>query len=262
MLRTGFSLRVITASAAVTLLLSSCGFSPLSHHISVGEEPFLIFVGEGIDQHTDLFAVAAGGGTVFQVTFTPLIERHPRLTPSGTVVAFLRMRDTLPGSHHDVALMDLVTGGDAVLSLPAGSGQPGELAWSADGSRLYIRTDRGVWQAPAPPAAAVVTPVVAAERAAADSALDLWLGRPAFAMVVHCRDGGLCIIGPQRDTTALAPNGRDALRWGDDSVGWFEDSAIVVRSLGPGRLRRVLWHDPPKNPRDASYTAGTPPPAP
>ncbi|HST07804.1 MAG TPA: hypothetical protein VLJ83_06500 [Gemmatimonadaceae bacterium] len=243
------------------LLAASCGFSPLSHHITVGEEPFLIFVGEGIDQHTDLFAVGSGGGTVFQVTFTPLIEQHPRLTPNGNVVAFLRMRDTLPSTHHDVALMDLVTGGDAVLTLPPGSGQPSDLAWSADGSRLYIRTDRGIWQTPAPPAVAVVSPVTEHDRSAADSALDLWLGRPAFALVVDCHDGGLCIIGPQHDTTALAPKGRDALRWGDDSVGWFEDGAIVVRSLGPGRLRRVLWHDPPRNPRDASYTPGAPPSA-
>ena len=254
------SSRGAAGRAAALLLLSACGFSPLSHHISVGDDPFLVFVGEGIDQHTDLFAVAAGGGTVFQLTFTPLIERHPRLAPTGTVVAFLRMRDTLPGTHHDVALMDLVTGGDATLTLPPGSGQPDDLAWSADGKRLYIRTDRGIWQASAPPAAATVSPVAQADLAAADSALDLWLGRPAFAQVVHCGNGGLCIIGPKHDTTALAPQGRDALRWGDDSVGWFEDGAVVVRSLGPGRLRRVLWHAPPDNPRDASYTAGAPAP--
>jgi hypothetical protein len=247
-------------SAAVTLLLSGCGFSPLSHHISVGSEPFVIFVGEGIDQHTDLFAVAAGGGGVFQVTFTPLIEKHPRLTPTGTVVGFLRMRDTLPGSHRDVVLMDLATGGEAILAMPPGSGQPVDLAWNDAGTTLYVRTDHGIWLSPAPPHPLSFTPLASAELAAADSSLDLWLGRPRFARVIGCAAAGLCIVGPKGDTTALAPTGVDPIRWGDDSVAWLENSALVVRSLGPGRLRRVTWQNAPLHPRDASYSAGAPQP--
>ena len=192
------------ASAAVTLLLSGCGFSPLSHHISVGDEAFVMFVGEGIDQHTDLFAVAAGGGGVFQVTFTPLIEQHPRLSPIGTIVAFLRMRDTLAGTPRDVVLMDLATGSDAVLALPPGSGRPLDLAWNAAGSSLYVRTDRGVWQSPAPPSPSSFVPVAPAGLAGADSSLDLWLGQPRFARAIGCAAGGLCIIGPKGDTTASA----------------------------------------------------------
>lgn len=251
----GLASRATAASAALALLVSGCGLSPLSHHLSVGEEPFVIFVGEGIDRHTDLFAVAAGGGGVFQVTFTPLVEKDPRLTPTGTVVAFLRMRDTLPGSHRDVVLMDLVTGSEAVLDLPPGSGLPLNLAWNPAATSLYIRTDRGVWQSPAPPSPALITPVAPGELAAADSALDLWLGQPRFARVVGC-GGGLCIIGPRRDTTPLAPAGSDAIRWGDDSVAWFEHDAVVVRALGPGRLRRLVWQNPPQHPRDASFAAG------
>jgi hypothetical protein len=252
-------LRATAASAAVALLASGCGFSPLSHHISVGDEAFVIFVGEGIDQHTDLFAVAGGGGSVFQVTFTPLIEQHPRLTPTGTIVAFLRMRDTLPGTRRDVVLMDLATGGDQVLTLPPGSGRALDLAWNRAGTTLYVRTDRGTWQSPAPPSPSSFIPVTAGALAAADSSLDLWLGQPRFARVIGCAAGGLCIMGPKGDTTALAPAGTDPMRWGDDSAAWFENSALVVRSLGPGRLRRIIWQNPPQHPRDASYAAGATP---
>jgi hypothetical protein len=248
----------IAALAAIAPLLSACSLSPLNHRINVGQEPFIIFVGDGIDHHTDLFAAAAGGGTVAQVTFTPLVEQGPRLTPIGDVVAFLRMRDTLPGTRHDVVVMNLLSGSEVVLGLPAGSGQPERVAWSPDASNLYIRTDRGVWQSTAPPMRSAVMPVASSERADADSALELWLGQPRFARVVGCAAGGLCVVGPKGDTTALAPTGSDALRWGDDSVAWFENNGVTVRSLGPGRSRRVNWRNPPVHPRDGSYAAGAP----
>ncbi|MGH7594060.1 MAG: TolB family protein [Gemmatimonadales bacterium] len=253
--------RAIAAALAVALPCLGCSFSPLNHRIDVGREPFLVFAGEGIDQHTDLFAVKAGGGDVVQVTFTPLIEQAPRLNPTGDVVAFLRMRDTLPASHRDVVLMNLLSGGEAELRIPAGDGQPRGVAWNTNGTSLYIRTDRGIWRSPAPPDAPVA-PVAPSDLATADSALDLWLGKPPFARVVDCVAGGLCIIGPKRDTTALAPSGVDAMRWGDDSVAWFENGNVMVRSLGPGRLRRVLWRNPPMHPRDGSYAGGTSAPAP
>jgi hypothetical protein len=166
------------------------------------------------------------------------------------------MHDSMPETHRDVVLMDLVTGGEAILDLPPGSGQPLNLAWNAGATKLYIRTDRGIWQSPAAPSPSIVAPVASADIAAADSALDLWLGQPRFARVVSCAAGGLCIIGPRGDTTALAPSGTDAIRWGDDSVAWFENGAVVVRSLGPGRLRRVIWQNAPAHPREASYAAG------
>lgn len=248
--------------ASTVIALASCSFSPISHRIKVGEEPFIVFVGEGIDHNTDLFAVPAGGGSVAQVTFTPLIEKDPRLSPTGEVVAFLRMRDTLPDAHRDVVLMNLLGGGEVKVTLPADAGVPLAIAWSTDGHALYIRTARGDWQTAPPPAPALVTPVPAAAAAAVDSALDLWLGEPRFARVISCRGGGLCILGPQGDTTALAPQGRDPIRWGSDSVAWFQQAGIIVRSLGPGRERRVTWTGGPEHPRDGSYAAGPAAPSP
>ena len=246
--------RAAAAFAAATFV-SGCSFSPINHRIKVGEESFLVFVGEGIDHNTDLFAAPAGGGAVAQVTFTPLVERGPRLSPTGEVVAFLRMRDTLSASHRDVVLMNLLGGGEVTLTLPAGAGVPTAVAWSRDSHSLYIRTDHGDWQAAAPPAAPAATPVGAADSVLVDSAFDIWLGEPRFARVIRCASGGLCIVGPKGDTTSLAPLGRDPVRWGNDSVAWFEQDGIVVRSLGPGRERRVTWTGGPQHPRDLTYAA-------
>ncbi len=255
----GRTTRAIAATTAIAFV-PACSFSPVNHRIKVGEEPFIVFVGEGIDHHTDIFAVPAGGGSVAQVTFTPLIEKGPRLSPTGEVVAFLRMRDTRPGAHRDVVLMNLLGGGEVTLTLPAEAGAPKVVTWSPNARTLYIRTDHGDWQAAAPPAEPLVTAVPAAETARVDSALDVWLGEPRFARVIACASGGLCIVGPKRDTTALAPEGRDPIRWGSDSVAWFQPGGMIVRSLGPGRERRITWTNGPEHPREASYAAGPPGP--
>jgi hypothetical protein len=240
----------------MALLLAACSFSPVSHRIKIGEEPFIVFTGEGIDNHTDLFAAAAGGTELSQVTFTALIERSPRLTQSGDVVAFLRMRDTMPATHREVVLMNLLSGGEFAIALPSMAGNPSALAWSPGDSLLIIRTDQGLWQAYAPPHAPDAAPVMPADSASADSALTLWLGQPRFARVVGCPGGGLCTVGPHGDTTALAPLGHDAIPWGSDSVAWFEANGLAIRSLGPGRERRLTWRNPPAHPRDGSYAPG------
>jgi len=243
-------------AALAAIALSACAFSPLAHRIKVGEEPFVVFVGEGRDQHTDLFAVSANGGAVTQVTFTALVEQEPRLTPTGEMVAFLRMRDTAATEHRDVVLMNLQSGGERILSLPAEAGRPLAVAWSDDVSRLYIRTDRGLWQAAMSTATGMVTPIASAESAVADSAIDTWLGSPRFTRVIRCANGGMCIAGAAGDTTSLSSDGHDALRWGSDSVAWFQSGIIVVRSLGPGHQRSVALQDAPSRPRDATYASG------
>ena len=242
---------VIAALAAISL--SGCAFSPLAHRIKVGEEAFVVFVGEGRDRHTDLFAVATNGGPVTQVTFTPLIEMRPQLTLTGEMVAFLRMRDTLPGQRREVVVVNLISYGEIVIALPDSAGRPEAVAWSDDATTLYVRTTRGLWQTAAPPAPIAVTAVATGHLATADSVLDTWLGRPRFSRAMPCRTGGVCVIGPDGDTAVLALAGRSAMRWGDDSVGWFQDNRIVIRSLGPSHDRVVTLVDGPTNPRDAAH---------
>jgi hypothetical protein len=85
---------------ALLLLLGTagCNFSPLMNRIEVGQEPFVVVVGEGADGRADLFAVSSGGGEMTQLTYTTLLEVGPRLTPEGALLGFIRMRDTLVGT--------------------------------------------------------------------------------------------------------------------------------------------------------------------
>jgi len=241
------------AVAAGLLAVAGCGISPLSHRIHIGEDPFVVFVATGVDGHTDLFAAPAGGGDIVQFTFTPLVESSPRLRPDGEVVAFLRGRDTAAAAPRDVVLMNLVSSGETDITLPADAGRPQALAWSRDAARLYLRTDRGLWQVTVPPGPPHPIAVAPADTAAADSALAVWLGDPPFARAIRCPAGGVCIVGPKGDTTTLAPQGRDPVRWGADSVAWFDNDNLQVRSLGPGVPHRVVWRSMPQRPRQLDY---------
>ena len=253
----GRSLCAVVAGATIALAVSACAFSPLAHRIKVGEEPFVLFVGEGRDGHTDLFAVLASGGPVTQVTFTALVEMKPQLTATGEVVAFLRMRDTMPDQHRDVVIVNLMSYAEIVVALPDSAGTPNTVAWSDDASTLFVRTDRGVWQLASPPAPVAVMRVAATSNAIADSALDLWLGQPRFSRVVGCAGHGVCVVGPKGDTATLAAGGVGAMRWGNDSVAWFQTAGITVRSLGPSHERLVSWRDGPAHPREGTFARGS-----
>ena len=52
----------LTSHVSLLTGLTACAVTPLSNRIRVGEEPFVIGVGEGSDAMTDLFAAPAGGG--------------------------------------------------------------------------------------------------------------------------------------------------------------------------------------------------------
>jgi hypothetical protein len=126
------------------------------------------------------------------------------------------------------------------------------VAWTRDGRTLLLATDRGVWRADAPPAAADLRPVPAAERAAADSALEVWLGDPPFARAAACPAGrGICVLGDS-GASPLDAEGDSPLRWGPDSVGYFVKGNLVVRPLGPGRMRELRWRSAPGHPREAT----------
>lgn len=211
----------------------------------------MVFVGEGADGHTDLFTTTTGGGSVFQLTFTPVVERAPALAASGGMVAFLRSRDTLPETPRSIVIMNLQSGAERIVPLPTGAGAPRQLGWGRGDSVLYIVTTLGAWRAPMPPRGDSASRATGGDSVAALRSMGGWLGASRFAEAIAC-PSGLCIIGPERDTTLLNPTGRDPMRWGDDSVAWFEGSTIVVRPLGPGRARRATLKDPPANPREGS----------
>ncbi|MFI5211024.1 MAG: TolB family protein [Gemmatimonadales bacterium] len=237
-------------------MLAGCRgtLSPLSNRIKVGEEAFVVFVADGEEGSGDLFAVPAGGGTAFQVTFTRVDESRPALSPDGSVVAFAR-GGFRPDAPVSVALLNLVNGAERRIDLPPGAVVQ-RISWSADGTEIFIRTGAGTFGSAAPPASPLLHAVPASEAAIADSALAVLLGDPPFAAAGPCAAGqGLCALGGSSETV-LAPAGRDPLRWGGDSVAFFVDNSLVVRPLGGGRERRLAWSRVPGRPREASYTPG------
>jgi hypothetical protein len=226
--------------------------------MSVGEDRYFVFVAD-VPGGTDLFAARDNGSDVLQVTFTPVRESAPALSPDGASVAFLRTSaaDTTP----HLWLENLMNGAEREVRLPGKTAPRIEAAaWSRDGRTLYIRTPSGPWRTDVPPARIAPAPVAAAERAIADSAFDVLLGDPPVARAAPCPGGtGLCALADSGEVSPLAPDGRDPFRWGGDSVAYFVGDGVVVRPLGGGRTRPLAWAPKtPARPRQATFFAGPP----
>jgi hypothetical protein len=241
------------ASVAALALLAACSgtLSPFRRHAVVGQDAYLVFVGDGPEGRSDLFGVRGDGGPVFQLTYTAVAELAPALSPNGAMLAFLRPRaprDTLPGA---VWVMNLLNGAERELPLPANAGRPERIGWSHDGRTIWVRAGAQDWRLAAPPAPPAPRPTGPAERAEADSSFGVFLGDPPFTRVVTC-DGALCARGDTGAPAPFAAGGRDPVRWGGDSVG----DTLTVRSLGPGRPRQVQWSGAPRRPRELTYFPG------
>jgi hypothetical protein len=238
------------------LLLSACtGLPPLRGRAAVGRDAYAIFVGDGAEGETDLFGVRADGGPVFQITYTSVREAAPALSPDGGAVAFLRARTTRDSVPAALWVLNLLTGAERELPLPAGAAPPERVGWSADGKAIYVRAGGARYLLLAPPAAPAARALTGAARAAADSSLSVLLGDPPFAHAVQC-GSAVCV---QADTGAPSPfaaNAHDAARWGSDSVAFLSGGDLMVRPLGPGRERRLRWSGVPANPREVTVFAG------
>lgn len=233
------------------LTLPGCRVSPLTNQIAVGEEAFVVMVGDGTGGQGDLYAGSAAGGPVFQLTFTQDPERLPRLDPTGGLVGFVR-EDSRGQAW--LVVMNLVNSAEREAKVPLDAGAVENIAWSTDGTMLYLRSSAGLYRTPAPPGAFEFSPMTngSVESMAADSALSVMVGNPPFATVVSCPEQGLCV----RTDTVTAPlvvDGRDPLRWTGDSVGYLVDQMLIVRPLGPGRTRRIEWSDPPPGLRTPTH---------
>jgi hypothetical protein len=243
-------------AAAALLLLSACtGLSPLRGRAVVGRDAYVIFVGDGPAGEPDLYGVRADGGPVFQITYTSVLEAAPALSPDGGMVAFLRARTTHDSVPAAVWVLNLLTGAERELPLPAGAAHPERVGWSADGASIYVRAGSARYALGAPPAAAAAHALAGAARAAADSGLSVLLGDPPFGRAVQCGPA-LCV---QADTGAPSPfaeNAHDAVQWGADSVAFLSGGDLVVRPLGPGRERRVEWSGVPARPREVTAFLG------
>jgi hypothetical protein len=254
--------RIDRAGGLAVLGLAACGGSlpPLRGHIEVGSDPFVIFVGGTSRAGGDLYAVPGTGGAAIPVTFTAVGEMRPALAPNGGAVAFLRggtLRDSVPAT---VWVMNLLNGAERQIALPRGAPPPSRVGWNPAGTELVIRAGDRLYRTPAPPAEETAAPVPAAERAGAESALAVLLGRPAFARVVRCADPrDLCVQGDTGAPGLLAREAAAAARYGDDSVLVQIGRQLLVRPVGPGRARAIAWAALPPAPREPTAFGGATP---
>jgi hypothetical protein len=252
-------MRLEAPLAGALILLAACerGFLPLGGRFEVGRDPMVVFVGGDARAGGDLYALDPSGGGAIPITFSVVGESRPALSPGGGEVAFLRGGSLSDSTPVSVWVLNLVSGAEWRLRLPPGAGPPERVGWSGNGRSLVVRTARGLYQGPAPPAEEEARPLAGPARAAAESALAVILGRPAFARVVPCADPhDLCVVADTGSPALLARGARDAARWGDDSVAYLEGDRLVVRPLGAGRVRHVEWSGVPARPRQPTVFAG------
>jgi hypothetical protein len=225
--------------------------------IDVGREPYAVFVG-GSGISGDLYAVRANGGPAFPITYTPVAELAPALSPNGTDVAFLRsqsLRDSTPAT---VWVMNLLSGSERELQLPKGAVAPERVAWGDEGKTVIVRAGEELYRFDAPPAKSEAQPVPPAESAAAESSLAVLLGNPVFATVVVCkRPTDLCLVTKRGAQGILAQAARDPVRWGTDSVAFLVgDNILQIRPLARGRPRALNWSNVPARPRQLTFFQG------
>ena len=241
------------------LLLLACGtLPPLRGKIDVGRESCVVFVG-GSGMSGDLYAVRAEGGPAYPITFTPVAELRPALSPAGVEVAFLRgvsLRDSTPAT---VWVLNLLNGAERELSLPDGAGRPERVAWTPDGTSLLVQTSGATYRMGAPPKKPNPQPVPPEERAVAESTLAVLLGDPIFARVVACqRAEDLCVVTRRGRESILAQAASDPVRWGPDSVAFFTHDLLQIRPLAKGRPRLLHLSNPPARPRQPTFFGGRP----
>jgi hypothetical protein len=217
----------------------------------------VVFVGGDSPAGGDLYALSTAGGQAIPITFSTVGEMRPALSPDGGEIAFLRAGSLTDSSPASVWVMNLINGAERQVELPAGAGPPEQVGWTDGGRSLVMRAGGRLYRAEAPPAEDVAQPVLGAARAAAESALAVLLGSPAFARAVPCANAeDLCVVGNTGSPALFARGGRDPARWGDDSVAYLEGGRLVVRPLAAGRARQVEWSAVPTRPRQPSVFAG------
>jgi Tol biopolymer transport system component len=204
----------------------------------VGKDPYAVVAADG-NGGGDLYAVIGAGNEVVQLTWTPVREYAPALSPDGGMLAFLRQP---PTGNPTIWIINLLGAGERELPLPDSVSQTlTRIAWSPDSRTVYAESGMTLWRWPAPPAKPVAEPVPPAERAQADSALGVQLGRPAFASVVSCDTAGstLCVETPDGRRQPLGAGATAATSWGADSMAWIQDGDIEIRPLKGGAARLV-----------------------
>ncbi len=247
-----------SACLAVVLVSACTGLPPLRQHFEVGRDPYVIFVADAPDGRGDLWAMSPDGGDVVQLTYSLPAEWSPRLSPGGDVVVFLRARAQGDTTRSRVWLLNLLNGSERAIQLPDSAGAPVAIAWTDGGRGLFIRTTRTTFHVDAPPFPPDAVEVPSGDRAAAARALSVRVGSPAFASVAPCQGSdSLCVYPDSGAPAAIAGHATDPARWGNDSLSYSVQDALVIRPLGPGRERLLRWRPLLVHPRDVTVFTGS-----
>jgi hypothetical protein len=240
---------VSTVLTVLTVLTvpTGCSVTPLTNKIKVGEESFVVGVGEGSDSMTDLYAAPARGGVWSRVTFNRGVERLPKLSPDGIRVAFLRRSND--GDPWSLVVLDLQNNREASAPVPKAVGEPEALGWADGGSQVVVR-GAGSLVSPVPPRALWLRSVSLDSIRWADTATSELLGDPPTARIAVCPEGSCVVSGS--DTTRLE-GATGAIRWGADSLAYMGSTGWEIRPLAGGRVRRPEWTGVPANLREISY---------
>jgi len=228
--------------------------SPLQNRLAPGQEPFAVFVADGEAGLGDLYAIRPDGGSTIPITYTRVRELAPALSPDGTGLAFIREGSAGFPSTRRVVVMNLLNGAERIL--PSTDAPPDAVAWSATGTQLYLRTGAALVAVPVPPAKAELRPLDSLEALRADSAFWVLLGTPAFGRAEECPETGVCVVLPDGSRSVVAAEGRGAVRWGSDSLGYFTADGFEVRPLSAGHARQVKFIPLPTNPRELTFFPG------
>lgn len=241
---------------AYLLPLTACAVTPLSNKIAVGEDAFVIGIGEGADSTTDLYAAPAGGGTFVRLTFSRSEERLPKLSPQGTSVAFVRRDGTREAARWSLVVLDLRTTVERAVPFPDRAPPATRIGWSSDGRTTVVEAG-GYFTLSATAGKDSLIAVPPEAALAADSMTRELLGDPPSAIVREC-SGGLCIVAANGDTSALDRDATDAVRWGADSVAYLTPRGFLVRPLAGGPSRWPDWSAKPSRLRNLTYHPGNP----
>jgi hypothetical protein len=241
------------------LLLAACesSFLPLRGKFEVGRDPMVVFVGGDSPAGGDLYAVPTSGGRAIPITFSTVGEMRPALSPDGGTVAFLRAGSLTDSAPASVWVLNLINGAERQVGLPEDAGPPEQVGWADGGRSLVLSAGGRLYRAEAPPAEGTAKAIPIAQRASAESALAVLLGRPAFATAVPCANAeDLCVVSDTGAPALFARGAREPARWGDDSVAYLEGDRLMVRPLAAGRARQVEWSALPARPRQLSVFTG------
>ena len=120
-----------------------------------------------------------------------------------------------------------------------------------------VRTTRTIFRVNAPPYPPAPVELQSADRIAAAETFETRVGSPAFARVAACEGtNALCVFPDSGSPAVIAEGATSPVRWGDDSLAYQADGALVVRPVGPGRERLVRWRESLVNPRDLTVFTG------